>query len=260
MSKRFGNGIDLQNQRIINVGSPSTGTDAANRNYVDNLVAGLKWKPSVRLASTGNVSVSAPGTTLDGVTFAVNDRVLLKNQTTASENGVYVWSASASALTRAADGVQGTLVASSTWFIEEGTVNGDTAWTLTTNNPITVGTTALVIVRFGAGTTYVAGNGIDLTSSIITVVPTTGITVTGAGVGLDLSVAVRKFSANIGDGSTTTLVVTHNLGTKDVTYSLRQVSDDTFVDTDVVSTSATQITFAFATAPAANSLRLVVHG
>ena len=84
------NGLDLQSQKVTNLADPSANTDAANKQYVDNVARGLQWKAPVRVASTANTTLSAPGSSIDGVTMAVHDRVLLKNQTTASENGIWV--------------------------------------------------------------------------------------------------------------------------------------------------------------------------
>jgi hypothetical protein len=86
-----------------------------------------------------------------------------------------------------------------------------------------------------------------------------GISVTGAGVKVDTAVVVRKYAQSIGDGSTTAIAVTHSLGTKDITYSIREVSTDAFVDVDCVATSTTVATFTFPTAPASNAYRVVIH-
>ena len=89
------NGLDLQSQKIVNLADPSANTDAANKQYVDNVARGLQWKAPVRAAIDHQRARSprfATAQTIDGVTLAANDRVLLKNQTTARENGIYrVW-------------------------------------------------------------------------------------------------------------------------------------------------------------------------
>jgi hypothetical protein len=79
-------------------------------------------------------------------------------------------------------------------------------------------------------------------------------------VSVDFTLAVKKFAATIGDGSTTSIVVTHNLGTRDITYSIYDATGFQFYDTDVVSTSTNTATFTFPTAPTSNSLRVVIHG
>ncbi|HYF74168.1 MAG TPA: hypothetical protein VD864_15155 [Nocardioides sp.] len=74
---KFGNGIDLAGQRGVNVGDPSSGTDIANKQYVDAFARGLSWKASVVAASTANVDIASAPASLDGVTLSSGDRVLL---------------------------------------------------------------------------------------------------------------------------------------------------------------------------------------
>lgn len=138
--------------KLTNVGTPSTGTDAANKSYVDAAVQGFDWKSSVRAASTANGALAtayANGQVIDGVTLATGDRVLLKNQSTGSENGIYTVNASG-APTRAADAdASAEVTAGLATFVSEGTANGNTAWLLTTDDPIVLGTTALVFTQIG---------------------------------------------------------------------------------------------------------------
>lgn len=240
------NGIDLANQRIANVASGTQPTDAVNLSQLQAAINGISWHGAVMAASTANVSVASPGTTLDGVTLAVGNRILLKNQTTGTENGIYVFNGGSSALTRAPDGVQGTLNGGAAVYVEAGTVNGDSAYTLTTDDPITVGTTALTFTKFGGGgTSYTAG---------------TGLTLTGSTFAIDPTVVARKYAANVGDGTSTSIAVTHNLGTLDVTAQLVQVSTGETVETDTVRTSTNAVTFTFAAAPASGAYRAIITG
>jgi hypothetical protein len=159
------------NQTIINLGSPINPTDAATKGYVDTLVTGRDWKESCRVASTANVTIPPGGTTLtiDGVALANGNRVLLKDQTTASQNGIHVVGGIGSSvtLTRASDAIQGQLTSQSTTFIEEGTANAGTEWNLTTPDPITVGTTNQTWVKSGSTSTYTGNNGIQVVGTII---------------------------------------------------------------------------------------------
>ena len=107
-------------------------------------------------------------TAVDGVTPVVNDRVLLKNQTAPAENGI--WLAQSGAWSRATDADAAAELEGATVFVMEGTTHADQAWTMTANAPITVGTTTLTWVQFGAGTAYSAGAGLTLTGSTIDVV------------------------------------------------------------------------------------------
>lgn len=123
MSMKVMNGLDLQGQRITALGSPSSATDAANKSYVDGLVQGLSWKSAVRAATTaaGTLSSSfANGSTIDGVTLATGDRILVKNQATGSENGIYVV-ASSGAPTRATDADAGSEIVNASVYVSEGT-------------------------------------------------------------------------------------------------------------------------------------------
>lgn len=263
MSRKFFNGIDVQSQRIINVASPSTSTDAANKSYVDGLVNGLSWHPACDAATTANVTLStglASGQVIDGVTLATGQRVLVKNQTTGSQNGIYVVPASGAA-SLAADSTQGELTEQATVRIESGTVNAGLQWTLTTADPITVGTTSQTWVN-SSGSTYTAGNGISITSGTIAAVATTGIVVNGSGIGIDSTVVVRKYATTVGDGTSTSIVVTHSLGTQDVHVLIYDFSGAPYAEdeTDVQHTSSSQVTLVFATAPASSSLRVVVFG
>ncbi len=151
--------LDMGSQIISNVATPSAGTDGANKNYVLSVLNGLDWKNSVRVATTANGTLASAfenGDTVDGVTLVTGDRILIKNQSSPAENGIYTVNASG-APTRAtdADG-SGEITANLAVFVSEGTTNGDTQWTLTTNDPITIGSTSLTFVQAGAGTSYSA--------------------------------------------------------------------------------------------------------
>ncbi len=170
--------IDAGNQRIANVAAPVAGTDGANKTYVDSVASGLDWKGNVRAASTANVTISAPGAAIDGVTLVVGDRVLLKDQTTPAENGLYVWNGAAVPMTRATDAGAGQLTSGAAVFVSEGTAAADTGWTLTTNDPITVGTTAQTWTQFTALGQVTAGAGLVKAGSTISVSKGDGIELT----------------------------------------------------------------------------------
>lgn len=250
--------LNINNQRLTNVGNATVDTDAPNYGQVKSLINGMDWKQSVVVAVSTNVTTSSPGATLDGVTMTSGDRVLLYGQTTTAQNGLWIWNGAASAMTRPADytGVS-TATGGLTVAIEQGT-QADKLAILTTNGTITVDTTATAWTIMSAGTAYSAGNGLSLTTNTFAVVAGPGITV-GANVAIDTAVVVRKFAAPIGDGSSTSIPVTHNLGTQDVTVSVRDASTHAFVDCDITANSTTQVTLGFTVAPALNSLRVVVH-
>ncbi|SFU79684.1 beta strand repeat-containing protein [Pseudoduganella namucuonensis] len=132
--------------------------DAYTKTEVDNLVTGLDMKASVRVASTGNLALTGLQT-VDGVALVAGDRVLVKDQATASQNGIYA--ASASAWTRAADADVNAEVTSGMYvFVEDGTVNANAGWVLSTKGAIAVGTTALAFVQFNGLGQANAGTGL----------------------------------------------------------------------------------------------------
>lgn len=263
MAKKVLNGLDLQSQKIIGLADPSASTDAANKQYVDNVARGISWKAPVRAATTTNGTLAtafANGQSIDGVTLATNDRILIKNQTTASENGIYTVNASG-VPTRSIDADNGNELAPGTSVtVTEGTTQADKVFLIVSDAAITIGTTAQTWGVLGGGSSYTGGNGISIAGSVISAVGTTGVTVTGSGIGIDTSVVARKFSSNVGNGSLTSIAVAHNLGTKDVTVSLREVASDAGVITDWVATDTNTVTLVFAVAPASNAYRVTVAG
>lgn len=260
--RKFFNGIDLQNNRAVNMASPSSSTDGTNKSYVDNLVNGLIWKAAVQAATTTNgtlASAYANGQVIDGYTLVTNDRILLKNQTAGAENGIYTVNGSG-APSRAADGTTGELTTNATVRVNNGSVNVDTAWSLTTIGTITVGTTSQTWVRSDSGTPYTAGNGLTLSSNIFSVVAGSGIIADGTSTRIDTSVVTRKFAVAVGDGSSTAITVTHNLATRDVSVTLYDASTFDEVETDINHATTNTVTLTFAAAPASNAFRCLVLG
>ena len=141
-------------------------TSLVTKEYVDAVKVGLDFKDSVRVATTGNVTIGGPGSAIDGISLSSGDRVLVKNQSTGSENGIYVWNGAASALTRATDADANAEVTSGMFvFVEEGTSNADNGYVLTTDGTITVGSTALSFSQFSGAGQIVAGDAITKTGN-----------------------------------------------------------------------------------------------
>ena len=130
----------------MNVATPTLDDHAANKAYVDSVAQGLDVKDSVRAASTGDVNVGTPASTMDGVNLVEGDRVLLKNQTTASQNGIYVYASTG--LTRAIDMDAAGEFVGAFFFVEEGTVNSDQGYVMSANGTIDVGTTDIEFTKF----------------------------------------------------------------------------------------------------------------
>lgn len=128
-------------------------------NTINAINQNRDWKDSVRAASTANVNIASPGATLDGVTLVSGDRIVLKNQTAGAQNGIYVWTGAAVALTRATDADTSAKVTSNLHVpVDEGTVNAGTAWKVSTTGTITVGTTSITFVPAFLSTAPVPSN------------------------------------------------------------------------------------------------------
>jgi len=148
--------VGLNNQKIVSLLDPTAAQDAATKNYVDNSVQGLDAKASVHAATTANIATLAGGApnTLDGVTLAANDRILVKDQTTANQNGIYtvttLGTGANGTWARASDMDAWTEVPSSYVWVEQGTVNGDTGWVVTADAGGTLGTTSITWTKFSS--------------------------------------------------------------------------------------------------------------
>ncbi len=217
---------DAQSRKISNLASPTLGTDAANKNYVDAAITGLDWKQSSRLATAAalpayTASGSGVGKTLtanangalsvDGVAVAVGNRVLVKDQAASHvDHGIYVVTATGDGsnpfiLTRATDfDTNAEVTSGAATFIEEGSTNADTGWVLTTNDPITVDTTALAFAKFSSTVTYTFDQGLVETAGSVKVDLDTGAGAQTAGAGggssgleFDVNTAAGKLRAAV---------------------------------------------------------------
>lgn len=180
-------------RKITGLADGTAGTDAATFGQLMGVANNQTFKAAVRVASTANLTLSGTQT-IDGVSVVAGDRVLAKDQTTASTNGIYTvaagaWSRSADADT-AAELLPGSIV-----MVNEGTANADKMFLLATNGPITLGTTSLTFSAYGAasGEVGVAGAGLTKTGSTYDVVGGTGITVAADLVSVDTTRVPRKW-------------------------------------------------------------------
>ena len=164
--------INVSSARITSLGTPTQTTDAATKAYVDSQLQGLDVKNSVRVATTANGTLStafANGQTVDGISLATGDRILLKDQSTGSENGIYTVNASG-APTRATDFDENSEVTGGTFFfVEEGTTNADNGFVMTNDGAVTVGTTALVFTQFSGAGSVIAGSALTKSGNTLNV-------------------------------------------------------------------------------------------
>jgi hypothetical protein len=163
------------------VSDPSAATDAANKQYVDNAIQGLDPKPSVRVATTGNILLSA-APNCDSINPVPGDRVLVKDQTSTSENGIYV--AAGGAWTRALDFNAMSEAASAYVWVENGLTQADTGWVCTNDGAGALGSTPITFVQFSGAGQIVAGAGLTKTGNTLDVGAGTGISVAADTVGI----------------------------------------------------------------------------
>jgi hypothetical protein len=159
----------------IKVATHTDDDNDATKGYVDSARSGLDVKASVRVATTAPVLLASGlenGDTLDGVTLATGDRVLVKDQSTGSENGIYVVQATGAAVRATDADVSAEVTAGMFTFVAEGTTNADSGWVLTTNDTVTLGTTALTFAQFSGAGQITAGDGLTKTGNTINAVGT----------------------------------------------------------------------------------------
>ena len=174
--------LALGGYRLTGLGDPQGAQDAVTKAYVDLTVQGLEPKQSVRAASTANIATLSGPMTLDGVALVAGDRVLVKDQTTAGQNGIYV--VAAGAWTRSADAdVWGELI-SAYVFVESGTTNADMGYLATVDPGGALGTTAITFVQFTGAGQILAGAGLTKSGNTLDVGAGTGLAVAADTVGL----------------------------------------------------------------------------
>lgn len=254
--------VSLNSQKITNLLTGTADSDGATVGQLNAVAQGLDYKNSVRAASTGNVTLASAvenGDTLDGVTLATGDRVLLKDQSSGAENGIYTVNASG-APTRAVDMDAASEVKGAVIGVEEGTANADTVWLNTNDGSITLGTTALTFIPFPGLGALTAGAGLTKTASTIDVGAGTGITVNANDVAIDTSVVARKATGTLSGGATSE-VITHGLGTRGVVITIYQTSTPwAEEDFEIEHTSTTTATIRAAASIAGSTYSWVAIG
>lgn len=262
MPKKIFTDFDFQSvSKVTNLPSPSASGDAAPKSYVDSLVEGLAWKDSCRVATQANLNLSSPGATIDGITMASGDRILVRAQTTTAENGIYVWNGAAVAATRSLDASTFAELEQAVTTVEEGT-SAATSYRQDQVNG-TLGSSAVNWTTFGTSAPAASETTAGIAEIATQAEVNTGTDDLRFVTPLKLaswSGRIKKYAVSIGDGTNTSYTVTHNLGSLDVNVTVFQNSTGDEVITDVTHATTNTLTIVFATAPASNAYRVVVIG
>tara|TARA_R100000231_G_scaffold91014_1_gene68678 strand:+ start:3600 stop:4907 length:1308 start_codon:yes stop_codon:yes gene_type:complete len=197
--------VSYNSQNITNVADPVNAQDAATKGFVEATAQGLDVKDSVVAATTANITISTAlnnGDTLDGVTLANGDRILVKNQSTQTQNGIYVVG---SPPVRAADLAFGSNAAGFFTFVEQGTVNGENGFVCTSNNgSAVVGTNNLTIAQFSGAGQITAGNGLQKSGNTLDVdlKANGGLEIQSTKIAVNLNASSISGTLSISDGGT----------------------------------------------------------
>lgn len=271
--------VSMNSQTITNLGTPSNPNDAVNMAYVNAVAQGLKGKDAVTCATTANITLSGTQT-IDGIALSVSDRVLVKNQTLAKDNGIYA--VAAGAWSRVLDANTWTNLVSAYVFVSKGTTLGDTGWLCTIDAGGVLGTNDVTWTQFSSVSTILDGDGLTKSGNTLNVNPdNTTIYITSDTVAVkgtsntepgtvkikdslrsnNSGVGVwerSKYAITIGDGTATNFTITHNLNTQDVHIMVYRVASPyDIILPDIQLTSANTATIIFGTAPSNNQFRVV---
>ena len=199
--------VAMNSQKITGLADPTGDNDAANKGYVDGVAQGLDVKDSVVATTTANGTLStafANGQSIDGVTLQTGDRILIKNQTTASQNGIYNVNASG-APSRTTDMATGSNAAGAFVFVEEGTVNAENGFTCTTDTgSAVVGTNNLTFAQFSGAGQIIAGDGLEKSGNTLStdLKANGGLVIESTELALKLDASSITGTLAIGDGGT----------------------------------------------------------
>ena len=194
--------LDLNSQKITNLADPTSAQDAVTKSYADALTSGLDVKESCKVATVSAITLSGTQT-IDGVAVSADERVLVKNQADASTNGIY--DCKAGAWSRSSDFDSNSEVTSGAFtFVEQGTVNADAGFVLTTDGSITVGTTDLAFTQFSGAGAITAGDGLSKSGTELSadLKANGGVVIESSELAVDLSASSITGTLAVSDGGT----------------------------------------------------------
>ena len=223
--------VSLNSPKITGLADPTADADAANKGYVDGVAQGLDVKDSVVATTTANGTLStafANGQSIDGVTLQTGDRILIKNQTTASQNGIYNVNASG-APSRTTDMGTGSNAAGAFVFVEQGTVNAENGFTCTSDTgSAVVGTNNLTFAQFSGAGQIIAGDGLDKSGNTLSVdlKANGGLVIESTEIAVKLDASSITGTLAIGDGGTGATTATAALTALGLSNYAKTLIDD----------------------------------
>ncbi len=223
--------VSLNSQKITGLADPTADADAANKGYVDGVAQGLDVKDSVVATTTANGTLStafANGQSIDGVTLQTGDRILIKNQTTASQNGIYNVNASG-APSRATDMATGANAAGAFVFVEQGTTNAENGFVCTSDTgSAVVGTNNLTFAQFSGAGQIIAGDGLDKSGNTLSVdlKANGGLVIESTELAVKLDASSITGTLAIGDGGTGATTATAALTALGLSNYAKTLIDD----------------------------------
>lgn len=259
--------VDLNGVRLTNLSAPVAPGDAANKSYVDNARAGISVKDPVRVVAAGNINITNPGATIDGISLNAGDRVLLIGQNNGNQNGIWVWNGASDAMTlgndadSAGDIPDGAIVAvaegtsANYQYMQQGASGGAPgSWTQDWH-----------VFAIG-GQTYTAGNGLTITGTQFSL--DAPVSVANGGTGASTPVQARanlgattKYAADLGALSAgVSYTINHGLNSTDVVVAFKTTDDSRVIDLDWATTGANSMAVYPDISMAAGAVRAVVIG
>lgn len=262
MARRQLSDLDFGNvARIINLVDGTDPQHPATMAQLRAAIEGISWKRSVRVSTQGNINLASPGGTIDGITMAASDRVLVRAQTDETQNGIYVWAGASSPMVRADDASTFDELEGAASTVQEGTDAGVTYRQTAVNG--TLGTDDVLWTTFGTS----APTASETVAGIIEIA-TAGEVQAGSDntravtpAGLAAAGLPKKYSATFGDNTESQYTITHNLNTRDVQVAVYEAASPYGeVNLQVEHATVNTVVLTAAGPVGTNELRVVVIG
>ena len=254
----------IDSSRLLNVPFPLSSGEPATKQYVDELLEGLKWKEAVKVASQSNLNLSVAPSTVDGITLSSGDRVLVKAQTDLTQNGIYLFDSVSNPLVRSLDANSSPELQQAVVSVIEGTDSGITFRQSNILVSISLGTDDINWEVFGTSAPTASESTAGIAEIATQSEVNTGTDDTRFVTPLKLASyagLIRKYVATIGDGSATSFTLNHDLDPRDVEVSVYRNSgnyDNILVE--VRRPTVNSIAVVFSSAPSISQFNVVVIG